>query len=87
MSDSKAQEPNFHVQKALLEVQIELDRATRKNAKFNSAHEGLAVIMEEMDELKAHVWQKPKNRDLKEMRAEARQVAAMALRFMMDCCE
>lgn len=74
-------------QAAMLEVRIELDRATRKNSTFNSPHEGYAVILEEMDELKQHVWMKTKNRNIREMRAEARQVAAMALRFMLDCCD
>ena len=49
---------------------------------FNSAHEGYAVILEEMDELKNHVWMKQKNRNVVEMRKEAIQVAAMAVKFV-----
>lgn len=53
---------------------------------FNSAHEGYAVLLEEMDELWAHVKTNQKRRDLAAMRAEALQVAAMALRFAIDVC-
>lgn len=51
---------------------------------FNSAHEGFAILMEEFEELKAHVWMNQKRRDLPAMRAEAIQVAAMAIRFAKD---
>lgn len=50
-----------------------------------SAHEGFAIIAEEMDELKAHVWMNQKKRNLEEMRKEAIQVAAMAVRFAAAC--
>lgn len=30
---------------------------------FNSAHEGFAVLLEEVEELKAHVWTNQKRRD------------------------
>ena len=53
---------------------------------YNSAHEGLGVIHEEFDELKAHVWTKQKNRDLPAMRHEAVQLAATAIRFAADVC-
>ncbi len=53
---------------------------------FASAHEGYAVVLEEMDELKAHVWAKQSERDLVEMRKEAIQAAAMLLRFAAECC-
>lgn len=51
---------------------------------MNSAHEGYGVILEELDELWAHVKTKQKNRDLDAMRKEAIQVAAMALRFVVE---
>ena len=49
---------------------------------FNSAHEGYAVILEELDEL----WDEIKRKDRSEpnMRGEALQVAAMGLRFIVD---
>lgn len=60
--------------------------AARKWPAFNSAHEGFAVLCEEVDELKAHVWTNQTKRDLAKMRAEAIQVAAMAIRFAADVC-
>jgi len=60
--------------------------ASVKWGPFNSAHEGFAVLMEEFEELKAHVWTNQKRRDLDAMRKEAMQVAAMAIRFMHDVC-
>lgn len=53
---------------------------------MNSAHEGFAVLMEEVDELKAHVWQKQKTRDLDAMRKEAIEVGAMAVAFAAEVC-
>jgi hypothetical protein len=54
---------------------------------FNSAHEGFAILMEEFEELKEHVFTNQKRRDLDEMRKEAIQVAAMAIRFAVDVCD
>ena len=51
---------------------------------FNSAHEGYAIILEELEELKAEVFKKQSKRDMKQMRKEAIQVGAMALRFVND---
>lgn len=49
---------------------------------FNSAHEGYAILAEEVDELWSHVKTNQKKRDLLAMRAEAIQVAAMAIKFV-----
>lgn len=68
------------------EAVAEAARASVAWPPFNSAHEGFAVLLEEVDELKAHVWTNQKRRDLEAMRAEAIQVAAMALRFAADVC-
>jgi NTP pyrophosphatase (non-canonical NTP hydrolase) len=69
---------------ALKAVVEELERATRLHPRsFNSAHEGFAVLKEEVDEL----WEEVKHgRDPADLRAEAVQVGAMALRFLMDLC-
>jgi len=72
---------------AVLATVDEFKRASDKFAPFNSAHEGYAVILEELDELKEHVWKNQSKRDHAEMRKEAVQLAAMALRFLVDCCD
>ncbi len=68
------------------EMLDELQRASTLYPPMNSAHEGYAVILEELDELWDHVKHRPDKRVLSEMRAEAIQIAAMAIRFALDCC-
>lgn len=73
------------------EVVNEYLRASNKFAPFNSAHEGFAVLKEEVDELWDEVKKNPakvgeQTRRL-QMRAEAIKVAAMALRFLHDCAQ
>ena len=60
----------------------ELRAATAIHGQFNSAHEGYAVLLEEVDEL----WDEIKMRkhDAAKIRDEAKQVAAMAIRLIMD---
>ena len=69
----------------LQEVQTEFERASSLYPKFNSAHEGYAVLLEEVEELWDEVKKSPKRRDPAKMKEEAVQVAAMALRFLNDC--
>lgn len=64
----------------------EYSRAIMNNEPFNSAHEGYAVLLEEVDELKYEVWKNPTKRDIKKMKEEAIQVGAMAIRFINDIC-
>jgi len=78
---------NNHQFLALADAEDELRKAVQAWPKFNSAHEGYAVLLEEVDELKAHVWTNQKRRDLPAMRKEAIQVAAMALRIASECCD
>lgn len=59
---------------------------------FASEAEAISVIREEYLELEQEVfWGKKKSSDTKEwkdkMRAEAVQLAAMAIRFVQECCE
>ena len=70
----------------MMQIKDEVDKAKRNWPPFNSAHEGFAVLLEEVDELKDHVWTKQSNRDLNEMKKEAIQVAAMAIRFATEIC-
>ena len=62
----------------------ELQRARLLHRQFNSAHEGYAVILEELDELWEEVKKRRSFEDRTGMRKEALQVAAMALRFIYD---
>lgn len=65
------------------EVHSELRRATGKFGNFHNAHEGYAVLLEEVDEL----WEAIKHGTRKQQRKEAVQVAAMAVRLLRDCYE
>lgn len=79
------------------DVMAELARARGKFGKFNNAHEGYAVILEEVEELWADVRTNPQKaypeaidpqqRHRTKMRAEAIQIAAMAVRFAEDVCQ
>jgi hypothetical protein len=68
------------------DVRREYDRATKKHGMFNSAHEGWAVMFEEVDELWEEVRRRREKRDPEAMRAECVQIAAMALKFVVSCC-
>lgn len=68
------------------EVEAEVQSAQASWPPFNSAHEGFAVLKEEVDELWAHVMTNQRKRDLDAMRQEAIQVAAMACRFALEVC-
>ena len=67
--------------KALLEVREEVERAINKHGGMASAHEGYAVIQEEVDEL----WDEVKaDRGYQESAMdEAKQVAAMGLKYLI----
>jgi NTP pyrophosphatase (non-canonical NTP hydrolase) len=58
----------------------EYSRAASKFAPMHSAHEGYAVLKEEVDEL----WDAIKRNDSANMQEEAIQVAAMSIRFLVD---
>lgn len=64
------------------EIRDEYTRARQKFPKFRSYHEGLAVLWEEFEELKAEVFLK--DFDVEAIRKEAIQVAAMALAMCVD---
>ena len=71
---------------AFREVEAEYHEASANFPPFNSAHEGYAVILEEVRELEKEVFKNKKRRDVGKMREEAIQVGAMALRFVVDVC-
>ncbi len=67
----------------LEEVIIEYLNATKHFGKFVSPHEGLAIIEEEFLEFREAVFW-PHKEHTGDARHEAIQLAAMALRFLMD---
>lgn len=70
----------------VIEVLREKQRAQRLYPRFNSAHEGYAIALEEFDELWQEVMVKhtEASRPFR-MRREAMQAAAMLLRFIEEC--
>lgn len=78
--------PNI-VNEALLDaimadVRAEVHKAASKHKPMNSAHEGYAVLLEEVDEL----WEEVKQDTGYTLNArnEAKQVAAMGVRYIYD---
>lgn len=67
-------------------ITTELNAATTLFPGFHSAHEGYAVLLEEVDELWDEVKKNPSKRDMEKLEAEAVQVAAMAIRMVLDVC-
>lgn len=66
----------------MIEIELELRTALARHTSMNSPHEGWAVIREELDELWEHVRANTANGP--EARKEAIQIAAMALRYVLD---
>lgn len=89
------------VSPVLQEVAAELAKARATHAPMNGHHEGYAVILEELDELWEVCKRNTHSRSLDpvdapeelryrkrlDMRKEAIQVAAMAIRFIEDVCD
>ncbi len=71
--------------RAMAEVTNEFRRAAIAHRPMHSPHEGWAVIREEMDELWEHV--RANTGRSAEARHEACQIAAMAVRYMLDLTE
>jgi len=85
MKGKKVNGQNEHVKRVeniICDVMAELARAMEKHPPVRVPHEGYAVILEELDEL----WDLIKKKDppAGQMRKEAIQVAAMAVRFVLD---
>lgn len=73
--------PALDVDTFLDKIKAEYMRASRKFKPFSSKHEGYAVLLEEIDEL----WEAVKtDKGWTKLEEEGIQVAAMALRFLMD---
>lgn len=74
------------VKGAITDILAELEKAMGNFAPMNSAHEGFAVLAEEVDELWGHVKTNQGKRDIAAMRKECIQIAAMAVRFAVEVC-
>lgn len=67
----------------LMEIQDEYQNARLKFRKMAGAHEGYAVILEELDEM----WDEIKANHKENARREAVQVGAMILAFILEVCD
>lgn len=72
---------NQRVLEFLADTREEYASSLEKHGGFNSAHEGWAVLFEEVDELWDEVRKKRKDRSGGNMYLECKQIAAMALKF------
>jgi hypothetical protein len=71
------------------EIENEFYRAIQRFPAMASGHEGWAILREEVDELWEEVKhnKRPPDQYIRSMRKEAIQVAAMAMRFVIDVCD
>lgn len=67
----------------------ELMSARHRFPPFNTAHEGYAVILEEVEELWEEIKdnKRPDSKRIPAMRKEAIQVGAMIVAFIKECCD
>lgn len=72
------------INQILADVRAELITARSSYADFHSLHEAYAVIFEEMDELWDHVKEKHSEQPGVNARSECIQIAAMAIRTIID---
>ena len=73
------------IDETLATVKAELMSAYANFPDFRSAHEGVAIVDEEMREFRdAAYWPHKNTTDAEEN--EARQLAAMAVRYLVDVC-
>lgn len=75
--------PDRNVREIARDCLTELGNSYKKFNNFNSLHEGYAVILEEVDELWDEIKKKDGERDLAEIKQEATQVAAMAMKLLI----
>ena len=71
-------------QQELKIILAEFTSAASKHGPLNSLHEAYSVILEEVDELWEQVKLKQRLRNTANIKTEFRQIAAMALRALVD---
>lgn len=76
--------PDQNISMLLGEVYSELKRAQTQYAPIHGMHEGHSLILEEVDEFWEHVKVKQTLREHPKVHKELIQVAAMALRTILD---
>ena len=74
--------PLYRYERVAADVLAEITRARLEHAPMRGAHEGYAILLEEVEELWEEV--KDRRRELSAMRREAIQVAAMAIAFVVE---
>lgn len=70
-----------------VDIVEEVLKARKTHGPIASAHEGYAIMLEELDEVKEHVWMKQKLRDQAAMRKELVQLAAMAVAMIVEIAD
>ena len=76
---------NAKIEEAIELVRIELYAAISAFPPFRSAHEGVAIVDEEFREFRdAAYW--PHREETGDEEVEATQLAAMAVRYLVDVC-
>ena len=76
-----------NIRVAASEALVEAERAAKTWPRYASAHEAYGVLAEEVDEFWQHVKTKQERRDLRAMRKELIQIAAVALRAATEVCD
>lgn len=79
--------PISDYRQAAVDIVEEILSARKAHGPIASAHEGYAIMLEEMDEVKEHVWMKQKNRDQAKLRKELVQLAAMAVAMIVEIAD
>jgi hypothetical protein len=79
--------PISNYRQTAVDVVEEVLSARKHYGAIASAHEGYAILLEEMDEVKEHVWIKQKNRDQAKLRKELVQLAAMAVAMIVEIAD
>jgi hypothetical protein len=74
------------IQAVLDEVEAELIAAYEKFPNFRSAHEGVAIVEEEFLEFREAAYWPHKQERYTQDEDEARQLAAMSIRYIVDVC-